>query len=385
MTISQLIPRIQQINLPPNRSAFLWGPRKTGKTTLLRQQFSDAYWIDLLDYDQFIPLSQKPSLLRQLLFAQPDKRVVVIDEVQKIPHLMDEIHWLIENKGYQFVLSGSSARKLKKAKANLLGGRAWRFELLPLTTKEIGQFDLNKALMSGFIPSHFFSPDSQMDLKAYVHDYLKEEIQAEALTRNLPAFSKFLTSAGITNGMLLNYSNAARESGVSVKTIREYYQILEDTLVGRQLLPWKKAKKRRLIETAKFFFFDVGIVSALLNIRSLTTGTREYGRAFEHFILQECWAYRHYSGLDFPIAFWRTASGSEVDLILGEAEAVIEIKSSNMAQGKTKGIHLFQEEFSCKKCYIVSRDPRPRKLNKNMMILPWQTFCEMLWNGDIIS
>jgi predicted AAA+ superfamily ATPase len=383
MEKSALVLRIQKIVLPPNRSAFLWGPRKTGKTTLLRQQFPDACWIDLLDYDLFFLLSQRPNRLRQIVESQSSK-TVVIDEVQKIPHLMDEIHYLIENRHYQFILSGSSARKLKRGKINLLGGRAWRFELYPLVTKEIGSIDLDRSLVSGFLPSHYLSPDSAMDLKAYVGDYLKEEIQAEALTRNLPAFSRFLQSAAITNGMLLNYSNAARESGVSVKTIREYYQILEDTLVGRQLPPWKKSKKRRLIETAKFFFFDVGIVSSLLGYRSITPSTTEYGRAFEHFILQECWAYRHYSRLDFPISYWRTASGSEVDLILGDAEVAIEIKSSENVESRTKGLHLFLEEFKCKKSIIVSRDPLPRKLESKIMVLPWQFFCDQLWNGDII-
>jgi predicted AAA+ superfamily ATPase len=383
MRTTTLIERIQRIDLPLDRSAFLWGPRKTGKTTLIRQQFPRACWIDLLDYDLFLSLSQRPTRLRQMLEAQPS-RTVVIDEVQKIPHLMDEIQWLIENAGFQFVLSGSSARKFRRGKANLLGGRAWRFELYPLVTKELKAFNLDKALWSGLLPSHYLSPDSEMDLKAYVHDYLKEEIQAEALTRNLPAFSRFLQSAAITNGMLLNYSNAARESGVSVKTIREYYQILEDTLIGRQLLPWKKSKKRRLIETAKFFFFDIGIVSALLSYKSLTPGTTEYGRAFEHFILQECWAYRHYSRQDFPMAFWRTASGTEVDLILGDAEVAIEIKASEDAGNKTKGIHLFQEEQKCKKGLIISRDPAPRKLSSNITVLPWHIFCEMLWAGEIM-
>ena len=331
----------------------------------------------------FLSLSQKPTILRQILEAQTSK-TVIIDEVQKIPHLMDEIHWLMENRNYQFILSGSSARKLKRGNANLLGGRAWRFELYPFVTKEIEAIDLNKSLVSGFLPPHYLSPDSSMDLKAYINDYLKEEIQAEALTRNLPAFSKFLTSAAITNGMLLNYSNVARESGVSIKTIREYYQILKDTLIGRQLAPWKKSKKRRLIETSKFYFFDVGIVSALLNYKTLTPATREYGRLFEHFILQECWAYRHYSGSDFPISFWRTASGSEVDLILGDAEVCIEIKSSENAGSRIKGLHLFSEEFRCKKSIIVSRDPLPRKLESGIMILPWQQFCNQLWDGDII-
>ena len=379
-----LISRILKIQLPENRSAFLWGPRKTGKTTLLRQQFPEAFWIDLLDYGLFLSLSRRPTRLRGMLDAQPC-RTVVIDEVQKIPHLMDEIHWLIENRAYRFVLSGSSVRKLKRGNVNLLGGRAWRFELFPFVSEELKEFDLDATLVSGFLPSHYLSPDSRMDLKAYVHDYLKEEIQAEALTRNLPAFSRFLQSAATTNGMLLNYSNAARESGVSVKTIREYYQILEDTLVGRLLPPWRKSKKRRLIETAKFYFFDTGMVCALLNYQTLTPGTPEYGRAFEHFIIQECWAYGHYSGKDFPLSFWRTASGSEVDLILGDGEAAIEIKSSEHASGlRTRGLHLFNEEFKPKKSLIVSRDKFPEKMNSGVTVLPWQHFCRKLWNGDII-
>jgi predicted AAA+ superfamily ATPase len=383
MSNTELVERFQKIDPPTARSAFLWGPRKTGKTTLLRQQFPEACWIDLLDYDLFLSLSQRPSSLRQILEAQLSN-TVVIDEVQKVPNLMDEIHWLIENRGYQFILCGSSARKFRRGKSGLLGGRAWRFELYPLVTKELKSFDLDRALHVGLIPSHYFASAPEMDLKGYVQDYLKEEVQAEALTRNLPAFSKFLRAAAITNGMLLNYSNAARESGVSVKTIREYYQILEDTLIGRQLAPWRKAKKRRLIETAKFFFFDTGIVSNLLEQRSLVSGTKEYGRAFEHFILQECWAYRHYSKLEFPISFWRTASGSEVDLILGDAEVAIEVKASSGVADRTKGLHLFHEENNCRKSLIISKEPRPRKISSQITVLPWQDFCEMLWAGDIL-
>jgi predicted AAA+ superfamily ATPase len=383
MSNTELVDRIQKIDPPTDRSAFLWGPRKTGKTTLLRQQFPEACWIDLLDYDLFLSLSQRPSSLRQILEAQFSK-TVVIDEVQKVPNLMDEIHWLIENRRYQFILCGSSARKVRRGKSGLLGGRAWRFELYPLVTKELKSFDLDRALHVGLIPSHYFASTPEMDLKGYVQDYLKEEVQAEALTRNLPAFSKFLRAAAITNGMLLNYSNAARESGVSVKTIREYYQILEDTLIGRQLAPWRKAKKRRLIETAKFFFFDTGIVSNLLEQRSLVSGTKEYGRAFEHFILQECWAYRHYSKLEFPISFWRTASGSEVDLILGDAEVAIEVKASSSVADRTKGLHLFHEENNCRKSLIISKEPLPRKISSQITVLPWQDFCEKLWAGDIL-
>jgi len=381
--MEKIIKRIQKIDIPSNRSAFLWGPRKTGKTTLLKQQFPDAFWIDLLNYDLFLSLSKQPTNLRQILEAQ-GKKTIVIDEVQKIPQLMDEIHWLIENKKYQFILSGSSARKLRRGNVNLLGGRAWRFELFPFVTKELTEIDIDKVLLSGLIPSHYFSPDFRMDLKAYVNDYLKEEIQAESLTRNLPAFSTFLQSAAITNGMLLNYSNAARDAGVSVKTIRSYYEILEDTLLGRQLQPWRKAIKRKLIETAKFYFFDIGIVSALLKQQSLIPETSEYGRAFEHFIIQECWAYNHYSGKDFQMSFYKTKSGTEVDLILGDAEIAIEIKSSTNISGKAKGLKIFQDEHTCKQSYIISREPFPRKIDSKITILPWKIFFEMLWEGEII-
>ena len=383
MAAKNLVKRIQKIDPPADRSAFLWGPRKTGKTTLLRQQFPKACWIDLLDYDQFLSLSQRPTRLRQILEAQTSK-TVVIDEVQKIPPLMDEIHWLIENRTYQFILCGSSARKLRRRESGLLGGRAWRYELYPFVTNELAHFDLDKALLYGPIPAHYLSSNSEMDLRGYVQDYLKEEIQAEALTRNLPAFSKFLRSASITNGMLLNYSNAARDAGVSVKTIREYYQILEDTLIGRQLTAWRKSRKRRLIETAKFFFFDTGIVSSLLERRSLIPGTWEYGRAFEHFILQECWAYRHYSKIEFPITFWRTASGSEVDLILGDADVAIEVKSSTSIGDRPKGLHLFHEEHKCRKSFVISKEQHPRKISSEITVLPWQDFCERLWAGDIL-
>lgn len=298
---------------------------------------------------------------------------------------MDEIHWLIENRPYRFILSGSSARKFRRGQVNLLGGRAWRYELYPLVSAELGSFDLEKTLLSGFLPSHYLSSNSLMDLKAYVHDYLKEEIQAEALTRNLPAFSRFLQSAALTSGMLLNYSNAARDSGVSVKTIREYYQILEDTLIGRLLEPWKRSKSRRLIETSKFYFFDTGIIATLLDYRTLNPGTREFGRIFEHFIIQECFAYRHYSRKDFPISFWRTANGSEVDLILGDAQVALEIKSGKQASSlKPNGLHLFGQEYKPAKKIIVSRDPFPQKLLSGITLLPWQNFCEQLWSGDLI-
>ncbi|HOL63630.1 MAG TPA: AAA family ATPase, partial [Elusimicrobiales bacterium] len=236
-----LIKRILDINLPQKKSAFLWGPRKTGKTTFLKQKFKDALWVDLLDYNIYFELNKNPTYLRQIILAS-NKTTVVIDEVQKIPSILDEIHWLIENKNIQFILCGSSARKLRKTSGGLIGGRAWRFELFPFVSNEIGidNLDLNKILLYGLIPAHYLSPNPEMDLKAYVNDYLKEEIQSEALVRKIGNFSKFLYYTAFSNANIVNYSNIARECGVSVKTVIDYYSILEDTLIGRFLMPWTK-------------------------------------------------------------------------------------------------------------------------------------------------
>jgi len=379
----RLIERILEIKLPPNRSAFLWGPRKTGKTTLLKQKFKDALWIDLLDYNVYFEINKNPAYLRQIVEAS-GKRVVVVDEVQKIPAILDEVHWLIENKRVQFILCGSSARKLRRVSGGLLGGRAWRYELFPLVTKEIGfkNIDLKRILLYGLIPAHYLSPNPDMDLKAYVNDYLKEEIQAEAVVRKLSNFSRFLYYAAITNAQLLNYSNVARECGVSAKTVIDYYCILEDTLIGRTLHPWTKRKKRRLIETSKFYFFDTGIITPLLNRKDIAEGTMEYGFLFENFIVNECFAYSKYSQKDFSLYFYRTAAGNEVDLILGEGEVAIEIKSSP-SNYKIKGLHIFNEEFKTKKLIVINTGKFKRK-DGNILHLPFTDFLRMLWEGEII-
>jgi len=379
----RLIERILRIRLPSNRSAFLWGPRKTGKTTYLRQNFKDALWVDLLDYNVFFELNKNPAYLRQIVEAS-GKRQVVIDEVQKIPAILDEVHYLMENKRIQFILCGSSARKLRRVSGGLIGGRAWRYELFPLVAREIGfeNIDLKRILMYGTIPAHYLSPDPEMDLKAYVNDYLKEEIQAEAVVRRLSSFSRFLYYAALTNAQLLNYSNIARECGVSVKTVIEYYSILEDTLLGRTLSPWTKRKKRRLVETSKFYFFDTGVITPLLNRKEIVEGTMEYGFAFENFIVNECLAYSRYSRKDFPLYFYRTAAGNEVDLILGEGEVAIEIKSSP-SNYRIKGLHIFNEEFKPKRLIVIDTGKFKRK-DGTILHLPYIDFLQMLWEGEII-
>ena len=362
---------------------FSGGPRKVGKTTLLHQQFPDAKYYDLLDSKLKTKLSLTPSILREEILAQKND-LVIIDEVQKVPALLDEIHWCMENTPIKFIMCGSSARKLRRGAANLLGGRAWRFELFPLTTKEIVKPDLIRILNHGLIPKHYLDKKPEKSLESYVLDYIDQEINNEAIVRNVPAFARFLQAVSLTHGRLVNYSNVAREAGVSPKTVREYYQILEDTLLGYTLEPWRKKQKRRLIETAKFYLFDVGVTRALAGMNIIQPGTEEFGRAFEHFLIGEIRAYLSYQGKRHPLYFWRTSTGLEVDLILGDMEVALEFKASKNIDSKNLlSLQALQEEFSPKKKIIVSLDPKPR-LSGEIHILPWKEFLEKLWRGEII-
>ena len=288
-------------------AAFLWGPRQTGKTTLLHQQFPGAKFYDLLDTALAAELSVHPRALREQTLADRPA-VVVIDEIQKVPELLEEVHWLLENTSTRFVLCGSSARKLRRKARNLLGGRAIEFHLLPLTSREIPRLDLPRVFNHGALPIHYLVQDPSPLLRAYVNTYIKEEIIDEAATRNVPAFSRFLQVVGLTHGQQLNYANVARETHVSAATVRSYFQILEDTLLGFTLEPWRKAKKRRLVETAKFYLFDVGVANHLNPESSaIAEGSDLFGRAFEHVLLNEVRAFLAYREQAWPLAFWRTA------------------------------------------------------------------------------
>lgn len=364
-----------------NNAAFLWGPRKTGKTTLLHQQFPGAKYYDLLNSDLKTELLLNPSRLREEIVANKWP-LVVIDEVQKVPALLDEVHWCLENTKTHFILCGSSARKLRHGASNLLGGRAWRFELFPLTTNEIAKPDLNRILNHGLIPKHYLEKNPRRDLRSYVLDYISEEIQSEALTRNVPAFAKFLEAVALTHGSLINYANIARDCGVSPKTVREYYQILEDTLLGHTMLPWKKSKDRRLIETAKFYLFDVGVTRQLKGLSLVQPKTEEFGNAFEHFLVEEVRAYLSYKEKFLPMSFWRTSTGLEVDLIIGELDLAIEFKATL----KIKSIHLrglaaLNEDQAVRKSIIVCMEEVPRQIG-NILLLPWKVFCQKLWQGE---
>ncbi|MFW5871962.1 MAG: ATP-binding protein [bacterium] len=377
--------RSQTFKNADNESCFLWGARQTGKSTLLKSLYPDSLYFDLLLSDVFERLNRNPSELRELALAYKGKYPIIIDEIQRIPALLNEVHWLIVNKGMHFILSGSSPRKLIRNGSNLLGGRALRYELYPLISREIHDFDLLQALNSGLLPRHYLSKNPHKLLSAYVGSYLQDEIIAEAKIRNIDSFTRFLEVAAFSNGEIVNYSNIASECGVSPPTVKEYFQILEDTLIGRFVPAFQKKPKRRVIQTPRFYFFDIGIANYLLKRKSIELGSESFGKAFEHFIYHEIYAHRHYSDINYSISYWRTTSGFEVDFVLGDHEVAIEVKAtSNANQRHLKGLKKFAEEYNIKKLILISNDPLPRKTGE-CSILPWKVFLEMLWNGEIVN
>ena len=313
------------IDLPKKQSAFLWGARQTGKSSFLREHFPKAIYYDLLDTREVIRFSKAPHLLREEILALSPEQLatpVIIDEVQKVPELLNEVHYLIEHVKVQFILCGFSARKLKTNLTNLLGGRAWQYHFFPLVTPEIPDFDLLKALSQGLIPNHYLAEPQHIaeHFRAYVDIYLTDEIRNEGLVRNLPAFTRFLDVVGISNTEMINMTNVARDCGVTRATAQGYYQILVDTLLGYFVYPYKKKIKRDLISaTPKFYLFDVGIANYLAQQSLFGLKGSVAGKAFEHFILMELVAFSELSRKHFAITYWRTKTGLEVDFILGEA------------------------------------------------------------------
>ena len=374
----------RKINLQDahNDSLFLWGARQTGKSTLLKMMFPHTRYIDLLKSDEFERYNRRPALLREELELLPENELIIIDEIQKSPALLDEVHWLMSNRNLRFILSGSSARKLRRGGVNLLGGRAVRKHLYPFVSAEIPDFNLLKACNNGMLPRHYLVENAVNQLHAYVGDYLQQEIKAEALTRNLNIFSRFMEVAALSKGEIINYNNIATECGVSAPTVKEYFSILEETLIAYIIPAYTRNVKRRVIQSPKFYYFDVGIANFLLRRTAINPGSPEFGHAFEHLIMQEIIAYIGYFKPQLSLSYWRTSSGYEVDAIIGNAQVAIEIKSSEEVQSNhTKGLKAFSEEFPDARLVIVSMDKYPRRMN-NVEIYPALQFLSMLWNTD---
>jgi predicted AAA+ superfamily ATPase len=365
-------------SLLKQKSHFLFGPRQTGKTSLIRHSLKGVRSYDLLDHSVYLSLSQNPGRIAQEI--NPRDKIVVIDEIQRLPVLLNEAHRLIEERGIRFLLTGSSARKLRRGGVNLLGGRARTKYIHPLTYRELGnRFDLFKAIERGLLPSIYLSEDPLADLEAYTGSYLQQEIVAEGGTRNVPAFSRFLKVAALCNGTAVNFTNVSNDAQVPRTTIYEYFEILKDTLLLYELPSWRKSKKRKPLASSKYYFFDVGVVATLQG-RPFRPGTPEFGEALETYLMHELVSYRDYISGE-PLSYWRSTSGFEVDFILGDHTA-IEVKAKeNLSARDLKSLRALMEEKKLKRYLCVSLEPRRRNL-ENVTLLPLREFLEALWSRE---
>lgn len=376
--------RIADLQGRLDEAMFLFGARQTGKSTLLKERFPEAIMFDLLNNEVQKRFRRNPELLREILADRPENTLVVIDEIQKVPELLDEVHWLMTNKNMRFVLCGSSARKLKRSSTNTLGGRAVPMYFYPLVSAEIPDFDIMRAVQNGMLPRHYTIENANMRLRGYVDVYLKEEIQQEALVRELDNFGRFLEVAAIMDGEILNYENIAADCGVSAKTIKEYFNILYDTLLGYEIPAYTKVRKRKVMQSPRFYYFDVGVANYLMGRSRLMHGTEEFGHAFEHFIIQELVAYIGYSDCQERLSYWRTYTGIEVDAVIGDAKVAIEIKSADEVKPKHKrGLKEFSKEYPETRLIIVSLDKMTRR-SENIECIYVYDFLRMLWNGEIV-
>ena len=354
--------RIFDIKNRLDEGMFLFGARQVGKSTLLKNRFPKAIYIDLLNSDLRRRFKQNTGLFKEMLIKYPAETLVIVDEIQKVPELLDEVHSLMVDYGLHFILSGSSARKIKNSGANQLGGRAIPETLYPLVSAEITDYDLNKAIQNGTIPRHYAVANAKNRIKAYIDLYLKEEIKEEAAVRNVDNFERFMEVAAISDGEIINYENIATDCGISANTVKAYFKILYDSLIGYEIPAYRKVIKRKLTQAPKFYYFDVGVANYLMRRYKLEPGTPEYGHAFEHLVMQEIIAYLGYKGELDQLSYWHAYSGEEVDAIIGDAKIAIEIKSADEIQRKhTESLREFAKEHPNAKLIVVSRDKITRQ------------------------
>lgn len=379
-----MISRLLELPDSPPQTFFLWGVRQVRKSWLLRTRYPRALVRDLLQTDLFMTYLREPYRLREELHTADPGTLVVLDEVQKLPLLLDEVHWLMENRGLVFALCGSSARKVRRGHANLLGGRALRHELHGLVSAELGDdFNLVRALNHGNLPPHYLAEKVRPQLKAYVGDYLQEEVAAEGLTRNLPAFASFLQAAALSDCEVCSYTTIARECGVSSPTVKEYFQILEDTLLGRFLPAYTRRPKRRVVSSPKFYFSNVAVVNTLARRGELEPGAELFGKALENWLHHELSAYNQYRDKDVELAYWRLAAGREVDFVLGDLSFAIEVKAaSRIDHHDFKGLRELTAEQTVGRRLLVCLERHRRTTSDGIEVWPVRDFLSALWAGE---
>ena len=367
-----------------HRSVFLFGPRQTGKTTWVRQSFPGAPFFNLLQGDVFLRLSREPGRLRQeLAAADPASGPIVIDEIQKLPRLLDDVHDLIESRGFRFVLAASSPTKLRRGGVNLLGGRARTRRLCPFVSAEVPEWDLLRAINVGGIPSIHFSDEPREDLRTYCGNYLQLEIQAEGLVRGVEPFSRFLSAAGASYAQTIVFERLASDAAVPARTVREYFQVIEDTLLGTLLPPFApRMARRKPVSRAKLFFFDVGVANALASIGEILPGSPAFGPALEHLVFCELSTWLAYNRDPRPLSYWRTNDGSEVDFVVGD-EVAIEVKATaSVTRRDLAGLNRLAAETPLRRRFVVCREPVAREV-EGIRIVPAREFFHALWTGEI--
>jgi predicted AAA+ superfamily ATPase len=375
------------LKLPANKSFFLFGPRQTGKTTLINSVLkSRVYKINLLLSDQFFKYSKDPSLLRrEVMEKRKSIKHVFIDEIQRVPELLNEVQHLIDSTSLYFIMSGSSARKLKRGYANLLGGRAVQRFLFPFMWQEVSmKAQLMHFLRFGSLPPVFLA-ETESDkidlLNAYVDIYLREEIQSEGIVRQIGAFSRFLDMAASQFGEIVNYSTVARECQQAVMTVKTYYEILVDTLIGFRLEPWRKSLRKRLSGHPKFYLFDNGVTNIINRYDHAISDPNLLGRLFEQFIIIETIKWVKTSQKMINLYYWRTNTGSEVDLLMersGKLTGAYEIKwSKTVTTAQLTGLRSFKEDYPDVPCYVVCNTDEPYRLG-NILVMSWNQFLQEL-------